>query len=305
MEIYTPDAGADEDIVASTTSSTGPQAHALRTLERLPPLSPTLNRLLATLSHDEVSFAKISDLIEKDPVLAGNILGLVNSALYGLRGKVNSVRHAVSMLGIDKLRNTALSMSITKMWTRLKTPPDWSMTSFNRHALAVAILGDLLCQESNVDYPEGAFVAGLLHDLGKLLIAVGLPLEYEAVQKLRAGGEHSATKCERKTLGFTHADLSAEAIQAWNLPERIETAARFHHNPEADPSCQGTDALALSYAVAAANQYVNSMGVVTSGWTPGDDEFSRDPMEMLGIEARLPHLLEQFHAEFEAVRGLV
>jgi EAL and modified HD-GYP domain-containing signal transduction protein len=84
-----------------------------------------LNRLLATLAGDDVSFAHVAELIEKDTVLAGNVLGVVNSALYGLDGTVNSVRHAVAILGMNKLRNVALSMSVSRMWGQARTPPGW------------------------------------------------------------------------------------------------------------------------------------------------------------------------------------
>ena len=100
---------------------------ALRALAKLPPFSPILNRLIASLAQEDISFAKISDLIEKDTVLAGNVLRLVNSALYGLRGTVNSIRHAVALLGIAKLRNATLSMSVARMWSQVKTPPGWAM----------------------------------------------------------------------------------------------------------------------------------------------------------------------------------
>src|SRR5271154_6752662 len=113
---------------------------ALRTLGELPPFSPILNRLIASLAHEDVSFAKIADLIEKDTVLAGNILRLVNSALYGLPGTINSIRHAVSLLGITKLRNATLSMSVARMWNQLKTPPGWSMARFNLHSIGVAFM---------------------------------------------------------------------------------------------------------------------------------------------------------------------
>jgi HD-like signal output (HDOD) protein len=163
--------------------STGPPSMQ-SFIERLPPLSPTLTLLLATLSREDVSFAKISEVIEKDPVLAGNVLGLVNSSLYGQSGNVSSIRHAVSLLGVNKLRNAALSMSITRMWDKMRTPPGWSPKRFNKHGLAVAMLADTLSQEAPLIYPEGAFVAGLLHDLGKLMIAVCLPREYAAIETL-------------------------------------------------------------------------------------------------------------------------
>src|SRR5882672_4316133 len=116
-----------------TTSVNAPSVRdrALVALGKLPPFSPILNRLMASLAHEDVSFAKVADLIEKDTVLAGNILRLVNSALYGLPGTVNSIRHAVSLLGINKLRNSTLSMSVSRMWNQVKTPQGWSMARFN------------------------------------------------------------------------------------------------------------------------------------------------------------------------------
>ena len=88
---------------------------ALRSIGNLPPFSPVLNKLLASLAQDNVSFSTVGELIEKDTVMAGSVLHLVNSALYGRRGTINSVRHAVALLGIDKLRNAVLGMSITRL----------------------------------------------------------------------------------------------------------------------------------------------------------------------------------------------
>src|SRR5450755_3884872 len=117
-------------VIASATSS-NVRDRALKALGQLPPFSPILNRLIASLAQEDVSFAKLADLIEKDTVLAGNVLRLVNSALYGLCGTVSSIRHAISLLGVGKLRNAMLSMSVSRMWSQLKTPPGWSMADFN------------------------------------------------------------------------------------------------------------------------------------------------------------------------------
>jgi HD-like signal output (HDOD) protein len=115
---------------------------ALRVIGELPPFSPILNRLMASLAQEDVSFAKIADLIEKDTAVAGNILKMVNSALYSLPGRVNSVRHAVSLLGVNTLRNATLGMSVSRMWKQVKSPPGWSMGTFNLHSAGVAILAD-------------------------------------------------------------------------------------------------------------------------------------------------------------------
>src|SRR5580658_3313142 len=156
----------DRLCVTAPASTPTVRERSLLALGQLPPFSPILNRLIASLAHEDVSFAKIADLIEKDTVLAGNILRLVNSALFGLPGTINSIRHAVSLLGITKLRNATLSMSVARMWNQLKTPPGWSTARFNLHSVGVAIMADLIGQRVAVGYAEGAFAAGLFHDLG-------------------------------------------------------------------------------------------------------------------------------------------
>src|SRR5579863_3162255 len=93
---------------------------ALAALGKLPPFSPIMNRLLASLAGEDVSFSKLGDLIEKDAVIAGNLLHVVNSALYARRSSVNSVRHAVSVMGTAKLRNVVLGMSVANMWNRTR-----------------------------------------------------------------------------------------------------------------------------------------------------------------------------------------
>jgi HD-like signal output (HDOD) protein len=238
-----------------------PRDQALSCLGKLPPFSPVLTRLIATLADEEVSFGKVADLIEKDIVLAGNILRLVNSALYGMSGRVNSVRHAVSLLGIAKLRNATLSMSVARMWARLKTPPGWSSSRFNLHSVAVGILTDLLSQKLPVLYPEGAFIAGLFHDLGQLLIAVALPKEHTDILRLMKMGGATLSDYQRDVLGITHAELSAEALAVWNLPESIQTAVRFHHQPEEDPTPAEKADLRLSAVIAAANACVHQLGM--------------------------------------------
>ncbi len=273
-------------------------------LERLPPLSPTLTLLLATLTREDVSFAKIAGLIEQDPVLAGNVLGLVNSSLYARRGRVSSVRYAVSLLGVSKLRNAALSMSITRMWNKIHTPKSWSMQTFNRHALAVAMMSDLLSQDASVSYPEGAFVAGLLHDLGKLIIAVCRTEEYAAIEEsVRATGR-PLLECEIEILGTTHARLSGDAMQAWKLPEAIGAAVRYHHNPKSDPTGPGPQQFTLSYVVATADEYVNQLGWGSPGCSLAGDRDHHYPLSELGI-ADIQRLLDVFHEEFESASAFL
>ena len=269
------------------------KAKALQSLGALPPFSPVVTRLLATLAREDVSFSLLGDLIEKDTVVAANILHLVNSALYARRGQINSVRHAISLLGMNKLRNAVLGMSIARVWNKVRMPANWSMARFNMHSAAVGVLADLLAQRVPVEYPEGAFVAGLLHDVGRLLIALGLPEQFAQILEVRNSTGAGTIVCEREILGFTHPELSADALRVWQLPEPICNAVRDHH--------LGVEEMSLARILDAANQYANSAGVTI---LPNDRADSADgaKIESLGLDAGgLEALLAEFGEEHNAM----
>ena len=272
-----------------TISASELQQHALRSLDLLPPFSPILNRLLATLADEDVSFARLAALIEKDTVLAGNVLRVVNSAAYGFRGRVTSVAHAVAIMGMTQLRNTALACSVVRMWRGVPGVPTWSMADFNLHSLATAIFSDQLAARVDVHYPEGAFVAGLFHDFGKLMIAFGLPAEYEAIY---AAADHEGDEeRERELLGVTHADLSALALDRWNLPRPVRIGVAFHHDPQsAPPDSRGDSRFSLADIVSCADAVVHG---------------NPEALGMLDLEAHAEILLVDFNREYESVKSLL
>jgi len=284
--------------VGTKGTSVSSEEQILRSLDRLPPFSPILNRLMASLASEEVSFGELAGIIEKDTVLAGNVLRLVNSALYGLPGTVSSVRHAVAILGLNKLRNVVMGMSIWRVWRGARTPEAWSGARFNLHSVATAILADLLVERVPVPYPEGAFVAGLLHDLGKLLIAISMPHESGLIQALFESGDLALEECERQIIGATHPALSGLALRKWNLPGPIQTAVAFHHAPQQANEGQ----LHLSHVVEAADQLAIDLGHST--WPPEHQPQGRSQalLPALGLSRQVPELLAHFSPEFEALR---
>lgn len=286
--------------MSASANSLPVKARALLALGALPPLSPVLHRVIASLAHEDVSFAKVAELIEKDMALTGNILQLVNSPLYSVRGTVSSVRHAVSLLGVSKLRNTVFGLSATQMWRSLRTPPGWLMADFNRHSVSVAILADLLSQRLTVKDSVGAFVAGLFHDLGLLLVAIGLPAEFEQIALLCEKDPQDPAKHEVQVLGTTHAELSAEALGIWNLPAPIRTAVRYHARPELDPEASA-DGIALSRLLHAANAYVGA----TTGSFCVMEETARgndSSLESLGLGDQAPGVISEFENELAAIQ---
>lgn len=288
-------------MLATITPCTDLRARALRSLSDLPPFSPVLNRLLATLAAEDVSIPEVSEIIEKDTIIAGNILKLVNSALYGRRGNVTSIPHASSLLGINRLRNAVLGMSLTRLWNQVRTPPDWSTARFNLHAVGVAIMSDLLAQRVTAEFPEGAFLAGLFHDLGRLLIALGLRDQYAQVLALYNAQPQPWTACEHQVLGFDHAELAFDALELWKLPEPIRLAAATHHHPERRDQEMPLGTYSLAQVVRCADLYVNSIGITVEKSYNVAAERQSDPFATLGIEDKIPELAEEFSGQYEAL----
>jgi HD-like signal output (HDOD) protein len=253
---------------------------------------------MASLANEDVSFGEIADVLEKDTVMAGNVLRMVNSALYSWSGTINSVRHAVSLMGLTKLRNTVMTLSVSRMLNHKDVPPSWSPAQFNLHGTASAILADLLAVELHVEYPEGAFAAGLLQNIGMLLIAVSQPKEHERIRDLCVRGSQDLSEAERFVLDLDHSELSAEALAQWNLPAPIREAVRFHHRPEdAGPG------MTLARAVAAADRISCLRGIPAQPWLPPPQGNLLDCLDELGLTHKAERILQAFENEYELTRS--
>lgn len=260
----------------------------LASLDRMPVFSPVLGRLVATLGDETVSFSQLAGLIEKDTILTGHLLRLVNSAIYSRGREITSVPRAVSILGVARLRNFAVSLLVAQMWSRVRLPQSFSLARFNLHGVASAIAADLVAQRVRVDYPEGAFAAGLLHDVGKVLIAVALPEEYDLL--VRSGAWEAGL--EEELLGVSHAELSRHVLDYWRLPAPICCAAQQHHTPPPGPP-------ALAHIVKAADSFANATGAAAETGKLGDPAGA---LALLGLQGDFEAIQSSFAAEYEALR---
>ena len=200
---------------------------AFRAADRLPLLSAVLHRAIRLLSQgDDVSLSDLAAVIEEDVVISGSLLSIANSALYGRNSRVASVRLAIARLGVPKTRNVLLGLTVSKCFNTMRIPGPWSSSRFNAHSLAVATLSDLIVQSVPCGNPEWAFMAGLLHDVGLPLIAVGLAEEFRNFT-MHGGNDSQIIDRERELLGFTHFDLGAELLGRWNCPPMLQEAVWF------------------------------------------------------------------------------
>ncbi|MBY0503343.1 MAG: HDOD domain-containing protein [Bryobacteraceae bacterium] len=277
------------------------QAQILDKLSELPPFSPVLVKLLGTFGQANISCGTLAGLIEQDPVMAGSVLRLANSSLYSQKSTVTSIAAAINLIGTDRLRNVVTALSVSQMWKRLPAVEGWSTADFNEHGLAVAILGATLADQMPNDFAEGAFLAGLLHGVGKLLVVMAAPDDYrEILRRYEAeGNTKSWVQLERDVLDTDHPSLSALALEQWKIAEPIRRAVAWHQDPELGK---------LSQVIWLADSLANAIGY--SVLPPKAVLLEQDPVETVGPWLRqhcpgLPpgELLDTFHHEMDVIRG--
>ena len=178
----------------------------------------------------ECSFEEIGKVISQDSALCARLLRIVNSSFFGFSSKVETILHAVTIVGMAQLRDLALATAIISNFKGLKKNTV-DMKSFWRHSIAVGLAGRVIgiyIKESN---SERFYVLGLLHDLGRLLLYLSVPEEMNRVLEANEGEEGLLHVAEREILGCDHAEVGAELLRRWNLPDRLVEGVRYHHNP--------------------------------------------------------------------------
>ncbi len=215
----------------------------LQQLDALPTLSPIATRLLSISSSEDYRVDEVSRLIESDPSLTARILGLCRRADKGLGDRVTTVRRAIIMLGIESIRSAVLSVSVYELLDRTAHEADrkgnpgeprlFDREGFWRHAIGVACAAELIAQTRPQKHarPEDAFVAGLLHDLGKIVLDVTLPRAFARVVELAERQRQDSAGIERQIIGIDH-HLAARRVAAhWGLPESLSDVMWLHSQP--------------------------------------------------------------------------
>jgi HD-like signal output (HDOD) protein len=201
-----------------------------RLLTRLPPFSPVAVRLLSVLADERATFKEIAGLIALDPVLAGEVLRLANSGLYGRWLRVSSLLEAIARLGTGRLSQIAITAALWRGLPRRTAP---FVREWWRHSIAAALLGQQCGQELPTDH---AYTAALLHGIGQLALFEDAPNKYpNLVERAYAEG-HDLLDCEREIFHVDHAMLAGLVLESWGLPEKLCEAVAEHHNPDAHRS---------------------------------------------------------------------
>jgi putative nucleotidyltransferase with HDIG domain len=218
----------------SAPDGTALKQRILRSLKDIPPMPQVAQKARQLVSKPNSSFSDLAKVIETDQAIVARILKIANSPFYGLSGKVSSVQHAASVLGTRTLMdvlNMACSSEIlgkTLAGYNLDAGELWS------HSLAVALGSQVIARRINPDLEQDAFSAGLIHDVGKIILDPYVRERKDAFQAFVDEGNRTFLNAEKHILGFDHAELASEVCEKWQIPAGIVEAIKHHHDPVAE-----------------------------------------------------------------------
>ena len=186
-------------------------------------------RICEALQSPKSSITHIADLISKDTGLTTTLLKIANSGIYGVPYRVDSITRAAALIGGRALSVLALGVSAVEAFNHI--PVEWvNMKSFWRHSVGVAVLAQILASHKNAGIIEKIFVAGILHDMGRLVLFRHLPFTMARLMKTAAERKIPLAEAEREELGFDHAELGGCLVEKWCFPRSLSQLVKNHHN---------------------------------------------------------------------------
>lgn len=205
----------------------------LSRLRDLPALPQALTDLLTALDREDVALDELATTLSHDQALAAKTLRLANSSFYGLSGRVNSIRDAIGVLGLRSLGTALTAAAVAGRFGR-PSCKGFDLAAYWRHSIACGLCARQLASTQRLD-PNAAFTAGLLHDLGHLVMASHLPDIQATIYALRAQRDCEMLLAEREITGTDHAATGAQVAHRWHFGVDVVDAIRHHHEPPPSP----------------------------------------------------------------------
>lgn len=198
----------------------------IQDISTLPVVALKVNKMLQDY---DTSVKSLSKTIEKDQAMVTKILRLVNSAFYGFRSEIGNISHAVTILGFNTVRNAVVSISVINTFSGKGASENFDIAAFWKHSVAVAVTSRHLAERTRLVTPDEGFVAGLLHDVGKVVLAQYFKELFSQVWEAMHNNGQSFFEAERELLPANHAQIGAHLAKRWQLPRNLIDAIAYHH----------------------------------------------------------------------------
>lgn len=201
----------------------------------LPTLPAVVTQLIGLIDNPKTSARNVAQLISADQALTAKILKLANSAFYGFPREIATVDLAVVVLGFETVKSLGLSVSVLERFSGGGDNGHFDRQKFWEHSIACGVAAKLLAEKLRYRVSGEAFAAGILHDIGKLILSQYFPADFKQIIEMVEAKDLYIGKAEEEVLGVTHADVCAWLAQRWNLPNQLEDAIKYHHAPGRAP----------------------------------------------------------------------
>ncbi|MDH5472702.1 MAG: HDOD domain-containing protein [Gammaproteobacteria bacterium] len=268
--------------------------------KKLGSLPEVVHRVFAAMDDPNSTATQIGKVINEDPALTGRLLKLVNSPFYGFRSKIDTVFRAIALIGHNELRSVVLATSALKVFSGI--PSDLvNMSLFWKRSLYMAVVARVLAAFKREKEIERFFIAGLLHDLGSLLLYLELPDEMTNAMTRNKNERIPLWEAEKDELGYDHAEVGGALLKSWNLPPVLCEAVRYHLYPER-----------------ASSEYRDAANLLHLAWQIVRHHIERDPLltddaeisESLWLDNKmqpdvLDQILEKARQQYEASQDIL
>ena len=267
------------------------------------PTLPTIYAQVSQIMQDpKSSVADVARVIEKDQAITSKILRVVNSSFFGFSRQIATIRQAVVLLGYNTIRNTVLSVSVFQSFASAGHG-EFDMKEFWKHAIATGVLATYLDKALHTGFQEETFVAGLLHDIGKIILNRYFKEKFEEALTYARTNQETFYDSERAVIGFSHDEVGEYLADRWQLPYSLVEAVALHHQPANIRS--NPKLVALTHL---ANIFAHRLRYGFSG-DYRDPEIDTFALEELGIQKEaipeLQQLGKEILEESQALFGLI
>lgn len=206
----------------------------LNDIDAIPAMPITITKALQIINSPDVGPKELADVIVEDQNITATLLKYSNSALYGLSRKISTVSEAVVLLGFSTVKSILLASAVGRVMD--KNFPGYALERGElwRHSLTVALVSKTIAKKVKYPQIEQAFVAGLIHDIGKVILHSHVSDKYEEIVKVVENEQISFMNAEKRLLDYSHAEVGAMLAEKWNFPSDLVESIAFHHSPLSD-----------------------------------------------------------------------
>ena len=269
----------------------------LSDVSSVPSLPLLYSRLDEAINHPRSSIADIAKVLSEDQGLTSRILKLANSPLFGYFSKIDTITQAVTIIGIQQVRDLALAISVMGLFKGI--PKDLvTMESFWRHSIGAALSARVLAATQREPNLERFFVAGILHDIGRLVLFTRMPDLSRTIMEISRTEQRCLYEVERQLLGYDHATIGGSLLRRWKLPVRVAEPVEYHHS-----SSQAIQFPRESAVLHCADILTHALGFGGCGEN-AVPPLINDSWERLSIAPQqIPHIVAQIDTQFIQITG--